>query len=206
MDIIIQNLNLSFPTGLQSGKSEGYSPSTKEDCRDSVYIHTESGSLWLPQFFGLCEEKATSVALIKGEKKWLVSLKGSDKGLPLLHEDKKSVLQQFPLIDEALTDFSGYENTENLLKEGSPAAEYCKELGSAWYIPALAEIYAMFEKKKEIDAALTIAGGEPLHYGWHWTSTLASDKYYWVLYWNHGGRGGNGQIHGNRVRPVSAFL
>lgn len=206
MDIIIQNLNLSYATGLQNKRSGGYSPSTKENCSDGVYIHAESGSLWLPQFFGLCEEKATSVALIKGEKKWLVSLKGSDKALSLLPEDKKSSLKQYSSTEEALTDYNGYENTENLLKEGSMAAEYCKGLGSAWYIPALGEFNAIFEKKKEIDTALTIAGGEPLYYGWHWTSTRYSDKSYWVLNWNNGLRSNLNQNNSHRVRPVSAFL
>ena len=206
MDIIIQNLNLSLATGLQNRKSVGYSPSTKENCSDGVYIRTESGNLWLPQFFGLCEEKATSVALINSEKKLLVSLRGSDKAFSLLPEDKKSSLKKFSSIDEALIDFSGYENTENLLKEGSLAAEYCKELGPSWYIPALGEKNAMFEKKKEIDAALTIAGGEPLYDGWHWTSTRCSDKSYWVLYWDDGDSSIYNQSYHYRVRPVSAFL
>ncbi len=206
MDIIIQNLNLSLiASGLQESHLGKYKPMTKENCTDGVFICTASG-LWLPQFFGLCSEKAVAIALVKEGKKLMISLSGSEKDLILLADKKKTSIKQYSSVDEALTDNSGINNTEELIKADSEAAKFCKETGTSWYIPTLAEMNLMFTYKKEIDSAITIAGGEPLYYGWHWTSTRYSDGSYWIFYWVNGNRNIDSQIDFDRVRPVSAFL
>jgi len=205
MDIIIQNLNLSLiASGLQSHLGK-YKPMTKENCTDGVFICTASG-LWLPQFFGLCIEKAVAIALVQEGKKLMISLSGSEKDITLLEKNKRTSIKQYSSVDEALTDNSGINNTEELIKADSEAAKFCKEIGPSWYIPTLAEMNLMFTYKKEIDSAITIAGGEPLYCGWHWTSTRYSDGSYCIFYWNDGGRDGINQSGISRVRPVSAFL
>lgn len=207
MDIIIQTLNLSLATtGLQKKHSAVYQPMTKENCTDGVYILTESEQLWLPQFFGLCEEKATAAALINGDKRLLISLKGTEKDIPLLPEKKRPPIKRFSSIDEALADNAGESNTYELLNAESKAAQFCKEIGPSWYIPTLYEMTILFEKKKDIDAALSIADGDPLFCGWHWSSTRHSDGAYWVFDWNYGNRLNLDQYGDYRVRPVSAFL
>jgi len=204
MDIIIQNLNLSLASDLQSHLGK-YKPMTKENCTDGVFICTASG-LWLPQFFGLCIEKAVAIALVHEGKKLMISLSGSEKDLILLENNKRTSIKQYSSVDEALTDNSGINNTEELIKADSEAAKFCKNIGTSWYIPTLAEMKLMFTYKKEIDSAITIACGSPLYNGWHWTSTRYSDGSYWVFNWNYGNRSVYIQISSNRVRPVSAFL
>jgi len=205
MNIFIRNLNVSFPDKRQTVCQSEYVPSTKENCSDGVYICTESDKLWLPQFFGLCKEKAKCVAFVKGDMKRMISLKGSDSGLQMLPDGVKVALEEYSSVENALKDNTGRTNTEAFLKAGSKAAEFCKEMGPDWYIPTLNEMNTFFENKKEIDAALTIAGGDPIPPYYHWTSTRYSSRSNWIFDWFNGSRSIYDQDNNFRVRPVSAF-
>jgi len=206
MNIYINSLNLSFADRSDKMQPQnGYVPFTKENCTDGIYICTESNQLWLPQFFGLCTEKAKCIAFVKGDMKRMIALKGSDSDLQMLEDGVKVALEEYDTIEKAMKDNSGFENTEKLLKAGSKVAEFCKTFGDKWYIPTLNEMNTFFDSKKEIDAALTIAGGEPFFYGWHWTSTRYSSCRNWIYYWFDGDRDDDYQFGDNRVRPVSAF-
>lgn len=204
MDIIIQNLHLSL-NGDQVVKS-GYAPYTKENCPDGVYIKDESGKLWLPQFWGLSDKKADSVAFLKGKTRILVALKGSDNDLELLPSGKKTNIAKRGDIDEALKDVSGMDNMDELCRNESKAAKFCRDKSFEWRLPTLPEINELFSEKKIIDAAITIAGGEPLYSVWYWTSTKYSEFSYWIFDWSNGDRDSNNQNNDYRVRPVSAFL
>ena len=180
---------------------------TKQFAPDGIYIFTESGQLILPKFWGNYEnsEEAKYIAFVKGDMKRMIALKGSDEGLELLEDGVKVALEEYSSIDAALKDNSGYSNTEKLLKVDSKVAEFCKELGKEWYLPAIGEMNAFYTIKKEVDAALAIAGGEPFFYGWHWTSTRYSSCRNWVYLWGNGNRDDDSQGSNYRVRPVSAF-
>lgn len=172
---------------------------------DGVFICTESKGLVPPPEWDGSKGKAIGVAIIEGEKRLLVSLKGSDKDLVLLDEGKGSGLEPYPTVSKARKDTDGRENTEALLKAGSKAAKFCKESGEEWYIPTLNDMELMYSHQDELDEALEKAGGKPLYDGWHWTCTRRSDNCYFVLYWLYGYRNSNYQYNNHRVRPVSAF-
>lgn len=207
MRIYIQNFNLILPErGNENIEQESvYALFTKQNAPDGVYICTESDNLCLPKYWGLCKEKAKSIAFIKGDMKRMISLYGYDAGIKLLEPVTETKLVEHGSLDDALNDHTSFENTKILLDAGSEAAEFCKKIGCKWYLPTLNEMTEFFGYKKEIDAALTIAGGEPFFYGWHWTSTRHSSNCYWVFYWDNGFRSSLNQYYFNRVRPVSAF-
>jgi len=204
MNIYIKNLNLSLPVGRE--KTTVYAPSTKENCKDGVYIYTQSGKFWLPQYWGLSNEPAFAVALVKGDTKLLVALKGSEEGIELLPDGYKIALDEYKSIEDALKDKSGKEATDKLFKAGSKAALFCREFGPSWYLPTLSDMQSLYESKKEVDSAITIACGEPLPGRYHWTSTRYNNACNWIFDWSNGDRGIDNQNDYCRVRPVSAFL
>ena len=106
---------------------------------DGVFICTESKELFPLSEWDGSKGKAIGVAIIEGEKKLLVALKGSDKDLVLLDEGKDSGLEPYPTVSKARKDTDGRKNTEALLKAGSEAAKFCKEWGEEWHIPYMTD-------------------------------------------------------------------
>lgn len=173
---------------------------------DGIFICTESKELFPPSEWDGSKGKAIGVAIIEGEKRLLVALKGSEKDLELLGSGKDSDLESYPTVSKARKDTDGRKNTEALLKAGSEAAKFCKEWGEEWHIPTLNDMEMMYSHQDELDEALEKAGGEPLYKGWHWTCTRQSENYYFVFYWYDGLRSYNFQNSNIRVRPVSRLL
>ena len=172
---------------------------------DGVFICTESKELFPPSEWDDSKGKAIGVAIIEGEKRLLVALKGSDKDLALLDAGKDSGLESYSTVNKARKDTDRRKNTEALLKAGSEAAKFCKELGEEWHIPTLNDMELMYSHQDELDEALEKAGGKPLYKGLHWTCTLQSDGRYFVFNWRDGNRYNYNQYDYYRVRPVSAF-
>ena len=172
---------------------------------DGVFICTESKELFPPSEWDDSKGKAIGVAIIEGEKRLLVALKGSDKDLALLDAGKDSGLESYSTVNKARKDTDRRKNTEALLKAGSEAAKFCKELGEEWHIPTLNDMELMYSHQDELDEALEKAGGKPLYKGLHWTCTLQSDGRYFVFNWRDGNRYNYNQYDYYRMRPVSAF-
>lgn len=187
----------------------------KLNVEDGVpYIYTSSGLFVLPQFWGLYEEmeKPVGIALKEGGHGVLVALKGSEEYLVLLNEYQKNVTgKSFSNDEEAKNDWNGKENTELFVKYGSPAAKFCADYETEtvqkgnWWLPSYAEMELICRHKDKIDACLTICGGSPLFYGWHWTSTQFEFRSAWIFIWVYGYTDSNFKGDKNWVRPVSCF-
>lgn len=187
----------------------------KLSIKDGVpYIYTTSGLFILPQFWGLYEgtEKPEGVALKEGEHGVLIALKGSDRNLVLLKDWGKDIVgKSFDDEKEAIHDWDGAANTMLFQKAESPAAKFCMDYKTdtiekgKWWLPSYAEMKLMTKYKNPIDACLCICGGNPLSYGWHWTSTQFSSRSAWIFYWSDGDTHYNNKNFNTRVRPVSAF-
>ena len=184
-------------------KSDAYYP--KDIAPDGVYFFSYEGNCWKKDCFGQCNERIKGIAVISGEKKIVVCLKGSPKDIVMLNADGKTASPVYEDYTKALKDNAGYENTEVLLKEGSEVAKFCKKFGKEWYIPTLAEICLMHEYKEDIDRCIEQIGGDVLYEGWHWTSTKRCENAYFVFDWGGGDWYLDYQSNLNRVRPVSAF-
>ena len=105
---------------------------------------------------------------------------------------------------DAVADWNGKRNTENLKKQGLNSQI---ELRPGEYIPSLAELYLICLNRKKLNEALEFVGGQLLDDLWYWSSTECSATYAWPLYLSNGRAYYYAKAAGKgRVRAVSAFL
>lgn len=105
---------------------------------------------------------------------------------------------------DAVADWNGRRNTENLKKQGLNSQI---ELRHGEYIPSLAELYLICLNLKKLNEALEFVGGQILGDLWYWSSTEYSATTAWNLYLNDGYASITTKAANQfRVRPVSAFL
>lgn len=105
---------------------------------------------------------------------------------------------------DAVADWNGKRNTENLKKQGLNSQI---ELRPGEYIPSLAELYLICLNRKKLNEALEFVGGQLLGDLWYWSSTEFSAPYAWGLYLSIGSAGSSAKAtYKSRVRAVSAFL
>ena len=105
---------------------------------------------------------------------------------------------------DAVADWNGKRNTENLKKQGLNSQI---ELRPGEYIPSLAELYLICLSRKKLNEALEFVGGQLLGDLWYWSSTEYSAPYAWLLNLNYGSANYYTKATAKgRVRAVSAFL
>lgn len=105
---------------------------------------------------------------------------------------------------DAVADWNGKRNTENLKKQGLNSQI---ELRPGEYIPSLAELYLICLNRKKLNEALEFVGGQLLDDLWYWSSTECSATSAWYLGLYNGYAYFNTKATGKgRVRAVSAFL
>ena len=153
-------------------------------------------------------EDAMGVLLVQGERSIIIALQDCNDG-----EETTLTKQKDPsnlkgnYIDtciDAVADWNGQKNTEHLKAAGLSDNI---SLSDGWYIPSMGEMLFIFTHRKEVNAALEKAGGQPIADDWYWTSTEYSAPDAWHLTLR------NGRMYYRakatltyRVRPVSAFI
>lgn len=120
----------------------------------------------------------------------------------------------------AKKDYSGKQNTDAIVSQlgtsDTYAARYCKEYtfphGVQGYQPALGELYEAYQNKSEVDACMSLIGGEPLynssiHSHGNWSSTQRNSIYAWFLKWDDGDINyyTKNNLNNNSARPFAAF-
>ena len=149
------------------------------------------------------------VLLVQGERSIIIALRDCNDGEKTTLTKKKDPLNlKGNYIDtyiDAVADWNGQENTEHL------KAVWLSDnisLSDGWYIPSMGEMLFIFTHRKEVNAALEKAGGQPIANSWYWTSTEYSATNAWYLYLNDGYTSiwGTKAANRHRVRPVSAFI
>lgn len=153
-------------------------------------------------------EDAMGVLLVQGERSIIIALRDCNDG-----EETTLTKQKDPsnlkgnYIDtyiDAVADWNGQKNTEHLKAVGLSDNI---SLSDGWYIPSMGEMLFIFTHRKEVNAALEKAGGQPIADDWYWTSTEYSAASAWDLNLNYGTMSGYTKATGTRrVRPVSAFI
>ena len=153
-------------------------------------------------------EDAMGVLLVQGERSIIIALRDCNDG-----EETTLTKQKDPsnlkgnYIDtciDAVADWNGQKNTEHLKAVGLSDNI---SLSDGWYIPSMGEMLFIFTHRKEVNAALEKAGGQPIADDWYWTSTEYSATYAWHLNLRNGGVGSDTKATIRiRVRPVSAFI
>lgn len=105
---------------------------------------------------------------------------------------------------DAVADWNGKRNTENLKKQGLNSQI---ELRPGEYIPSLAELYLICLNRKKLNEALEFVGGQLLDDLWYWSSTECSATRAWFLGLNYGDAYYTTKASVKYgVRAVSAFL
>jgi hypothetical protein len=153
-------------------------------------------------------EDAMGVLLVQGERSIIIALRDCNEG-----EETTLTKQKDPsnlkgnYIDtciDAVADWNGQKNTEHLKAVGLSDNI---SLSNGWYIPSMGEMLFIFTHRKEVNAALEKAGGQPIADDWYWTSTESSAARAWLLYLGYGAMASSPKATDtNRVRPVSAFI
>ena len=153
-------------------------------------------------------EDAMGVLLVQGERSIIIALQDCNDG-----EETTLTKQKDPsnlkgnYIDtciDAVADWNGQKNTEHLKAVGLSDNI---SLSDGWYIPSMGEMLFIFTHRKEVNAALEKAGGQPIADDWYWTSTEYSAPYAWNLNLGYGYMSNLTKATNTiRVRPVSAFI
>lgn len=161
------------------------------------YIQDTTGKLWKA---GAWNGSATpnGVAVYDESCSFIIAL-GGDKQLPINSSSSaSSSLTEYQTEETAKADFDGAGNTEILVSYyGSVTTEsagYCAAYtfprGEAGYLGSAGEWNTAFKHKDEIDAIMTLLGGDALKQG-YWTSSnygrvTAFSYYFWYFMWTDG--------------------
>jgi len=153
-------------------------------------------------------EDAMGVLLVQGERSIIIALRDCNDGeeTTLTKQNDPSNLKgnYIDAYIDAVADWNGQKNTEHLKAVGLSDNI---SLSDGWYIPSMGEMLFIFTHRKEVNAALEKAGGQPIADDWYWTSTEYCATNAWYLNLNNGYMNNYTKAAiTNRVRPVSAFI
>ena len=187
------------------------SPATdKKHLKDGVYyICDDENKTIVPYKATLtAPEDTNGILLVQGERSIIIALwdsyDGNETELTTRKDPSDLKGNYIDTCIDAVADWNGQQNTEHLKAVGlSPNIV----LADGRYIPSMGEMLFIFTHKKEVNAALEKAEGEPIADDWYWTSTEYSAAYAWALSLGSGYMSYGAKATGtNRVRPVSAFI
>lgn len=185
-------------------------PTNDKHPKDGVYYICDDEKKTIVPFKATLTppEDAMGVLLVQGERSIIIALQDCNDG-----EETTLTKQKDPsnlkgnYIDtciDAVADWNGQKNTEHLKAVGLSDNI---SLSDGWYIPSMGEMLFIFTHRKEVNAALKKAGGQPIADDWYWTSTEYSATSAWDLPLNNGPMTYNPKAtYTLRVRPVSAFI
>ena len=176
--------------------------------KDGVYYLTEDGTVVPYKATLTAPEDTMGIVLVQGERSIVIALKDCADGeeITLTTQKDPADLKGNYITEyiDAVADWNGQKNTEHLKAVGLSDNI---SLSDGWYIPSMGEMLFIFTHRKEVNAALEKAGGQPIADDWYWTSTEYSATYAWYLYLGTGRMSGlTKATRTNRVRPVSAFI
>lgn len=178
------------------------------------YIQDTNGKLWKA---GAWNGSATpnGVAVYDESCSFIIAL-GGDKQLPINSSNVSSSLTSLNTEETAKADFDGVGNTEILLSDygsvTSESAGYCAAYtfprGEAGYLGSAGEWNTAFKYKDEIDAIMTLLGGDALKQG-YWTSTYYGgtffSSYFWYFMWTDGSSEQAGDMGYAEVKIKSGY-
>ena len=100
----------------------------------------------------------------------------------------------------------GASNTDKIVAK-SPAAQWCRAKGSAWYLPSLDELKAVYNNKSKLNATLSSpsVGGTQLGTNYYWSSTEYSANKACDVIFSSGITYNSGKSDTDIVRAVRAL-
>lgn len=194
---------------IHGGIEEAPAQSKAEELADGIYLIDTKGNA--VRFVGDKTETINDTAyvgIVMGSHSIAVSLidQAQMNDITLTEKDANKCAESIyhtKYID-AVADWNGKQNTENLKKQGLNSQI---ELRPGEYIPSLAELYLICLNRKKLNEALEFVGGQLLGDLWYWSSTECSATGAWDLTLSYGSAYDSTKATDEgRVRAVSAFL
>ena len=114
-------------------------------------------------------------------------------------------------VDTDADDYTDGAYNTNVIKsidgweEKYPAFKWCADLGENWYLPAQAELYAIYEIKDALNATLSANGYTSLSGDYYWSSTDSYSISAFTLNFSNGVRNGSNKGYSISVRAVVAL-
>ena len=103
----------------------------------------------------------------------------------------------------ATSTSDGAANTNKI--PNSPAAQWCRAKGTAWYLPARDELLTIYNNKTKINTVLSSIGGTQLGTGYYWSSTEVSTAGSYGVSFSNGSSTQNNKSVSYAVRAVRAL-
>lgn len=94
----------------------------------------------------------------------------------------------------------GVDNTNKI--PDSEAAQWCRAKGSAWYLPAIDELNALYINKTYVNTTLSIIGGMQLESDWYFSSSEYNPSFARSINFSNGAIDGNRRNDEHRVRAI----
>lgn len=194
---------------IHGGIEEAPAPGKAGELADGIYLIDTKGNA--VRFVGDKTETINDTAyvgIVMGSHSVAVSLidQAQMDDITLTKKDANKCAESIyhtKYID-AVADWNGRRNTENLKKQGLNSQI---ELRPGEYIPSLAELYLICLNRKKLNEALEFVGGQILGDLWYWSSTECSAFNAWNLnLYNGSANYYTKAADKSRVRAVSAFL
>lgn len=170
---------------------------------NGVYIMTASGSIVAPT---ITDNTALGVVLITDNQRIIIPKADATDGTnTTLYWGKNLRGKDVAGITEATdksvakTDFNGKANTDAIIAAYGQHSVYmdsrdmCKVLASYtegdftdWYVPALGQLYEIYNNKADINTALQNIGGTAFESSGYWSSSENNANYAWLVYFDNG--------------------
>ena len=164
---------------------------------DEVYILDTDGLLYKSEDWDVANNnKAVGVAIISDKYKFVISKVNSDEGMDWgINSDVPGCF-----ISEnsstAIQDFNGKNNTNAIISAlgtDGTAANYCRSTPNLFpdnrqgYLPSLGELKVINNNKAEVEAYMSLIGGDNFrNNNWYWSSSLYDSSIAWYIRWDNG--------------------
>lgn len=190
---------------IHGGIEEAPAPSKAEELADGIYLIDTKGHA--VRFVGDKTETINDTAyvgIVMGSHSVAVSLIDQAQTLTEKGANKCAESIYHTKYIDAVADWNGRQNTENLKKQGLNSQI---ELRPGEYIPSLAELYLICLNRKKLNEALAFVGGQLFGDLWYWSSTESSANDAWFLAPDDGSASNlTKAANEGKVRAVSSFL
>ena len=176
-----------------------------------VYIQHVNGALYTESEWtagGYANSDANGVAVLGGDASFVVAKTGQGVNDDIDYGGYGKTINGIATTtveEEALLDFEGLNNTLKIIDQlggytdsegitGAPAAEACASYtfpnGKKGYLPALGELYVLYNNISSVKTALSLVGGALYINISYWSSTQYSLNFGWTCYMSSGGISG----------------
>ena len=186
---------------------------------DGVYAVSSTGELI---DYNTADETCIAVTLVVGEHKFWIAKNDATNGTNNtlywgnnLYDKNVAGITETTDQSVAKADFNGKANTDAIIAAygqhsvDMDSRDMCKVLETYteggftdWYVPAAGQLYEMYNKKSDINAALQNIGGTALKSNFYWSSSEYDSGLAWIVNFDNGNVNYNNKYGSRLVRFV----